>query len=189
MNALVSLHNSVFEQIERMQGWLIPTLARLVFAGVLVAYFWSSAMTKIGDGFFGIFSPSLGAYAQIFPRAMEAISYDASQLGTFHWLVVFIGTLAEFALPVLIVLGLLTRLAAIGMIGFIVVQSLTDIYGHSADAATIGAWFDRFSDSFIMDQRAFWVFLLITLVVRGAGPLSLDRLLGDRMLERQAVSG
>jgi len=177
MNMLISLHNFIFVQIEKLSGLVIPSLARLVFAGVLLIYFWNSAMTKVGDGIFGIFKPSLGAYAQIFPRAMEAVSYDASQLGFFYWLVAFTGTLAEFVLPALIVLGLFTRLASIGMIGFIIVQSLTDIYGHGADALTIGAWFDRFSGSLIMDQRAFWVFLLIVLVMRGAGPISVDKIL------------
>ena len=62
--------------------------------------------------------------------------------------------------------------------GFVVVQSLTDIYGHGADEKTIGAWFDRLSDGHIMDQRAFWMFLLLVLVVKGGGSLSLDRVIG-----------
>ena len=62
------------------------------------------------------------------------------------------------------------------MIGFVVVQSLTDIVGHGADAATIGAWFDRASGALILDQRAFWVLVLLVRVFKGAGPLSLDRL-------------
>ncbi len=49
------------------------------------------------------------------------------------------------------------------MIGFIVVQSVTNIFGHDL-AATSGA--------LILDQRAFWV---LTLVAIGAGPLSPDR--------------
>ncbi|MBV1867596.1 MAG: DoxX family protein [Marinosulfonomonas sp.] len=184
MNTLVSLHNSAFSKIEHMQGWLVPTLARLIFAGVLLIYFWNSAMTKIGDGILGVFKPSDGAYAQIFPRALEAVGYDSSQLGAFQWLVATAGTLAEFVLPALIILGLLTRLAALGMIGFVIMQSLTDIVGHGAGAETIGSWFDRFVDAQIVDQRAFWIFLLIVLVVRGAGPLSLDRI-----FSRQASSG
>lgn len=184
MNSLISLHNFVFSRIETQASWLLPSLARLVFAGVLFLYFWNAALTKLGDGIFGIFRPALGAYAQIFPRVMEAVSYDVSQMGTYHWLVVVAGTLAEFILPVLIVLGLFTRLAALGTIGFIVIQSLTDIVGHGADPKTIGAWFDRASDAVILDQRAFWMVLLMILVLKGAGPLSLDRL-----LRRQAVSG
>jgi len=161
--------------------WALPLLARFGFAAVLAGYFWASAVTKLGDGIFGIFQPSLGAYAQIFPRAMEAVGYDASQLGLWHWAVVTAGTLAEFVLPALIILGLLTRLAALGMIGFVVVQSLTDIIGHHADASTIGTWFDKISDSLILDQRLLWITLFVILILKGAGPLSLDRLLARRL--------
>lgn len=157
---------------------VLPSLARFAFAASLAGYFWASALTKLGDG---PFSPSLGAYAQIFPRAMEAVSYDASQLGLWHRLVVLAGTYAEFVLPALILAGLLTRLAALGMIGFVLVQSLTDIIGHGADATAIGAWFDRIPDSAILDQRLFWVLLLAVLVFKGAGPVSLDRLVASKM--------
>jgi putative oxidoreductase len=158
---------------------LLPLLARLVFAGVLLVYYWNSALTKVGDGVLGILSPSSGAYVQIFPKAMEAAGYDTTQLTLFHWAVVVAGTAAEFVLPALIVAGLLTRLAALGMIGFITVQSLTDLFGHGgiAHEGTLGAWFDRMSDALILDQRAFWVLCLLILVLKGAGAVSLDRLL------------
>jgi putative oxidoreductase len=106
---------------------------------------------------------------------MEAAGYDVSQLGLWHWLVVVAGTWAELILPLMVVLGLATRLAALGMIGFVVVQSLTDLYGHMADPTTVGAWFDRIADAQILDQRALWIFLLAVLVLQGGGPLSLDR--------------
>ena len=98
-------------------------------------------------------------------------------MNLFQWAVVVAGTIAEFVLPLLIVVGLLTRLAALGMIGFIVVQSLTDLYGHGGieHAATVGAWFDRISDAAVLDQRAFWVLCLLILVFKGAGALSIDR--------------
>ena len=165
--------------INRMGDEVLPLLARLVFAGVLLVYYWNSGQTKLGDGLFGIFNPSLGAYAQIFPKQMEAVGYDLSQLGVFHWAVVVAGTIAEFVLPLLILIGLLTRLAALGMIGFIIVQSLTDLFGHGgiAHAETFGAWFDSASDALILDQRAFWVLGLLVLVFKGAGALSVDRLL------------
>lgn len=184
MDRLVFLHSSVFSTIERSLSGLVPLLARFVFAATLLVYFWSSAMTKLGDGIMGIFVPSTGAYAQIFPRQMEAVVYDVSQLGVFHWAVVVAGTWAEFILPLLIVIGLFTRLAALGMIGFVVVQSLTDLYGHGgiAHAETLGAWFDRIPDSAILDQRAFWMLILITLVIKGAGALSLDRILSRQVL-------
>lgn len=178
---LISLHNAVFARIESaLAPWLIPSLARLVFAGVLLVYFWSSAMTKLGDGIFGFIRPSAGAYAQIFPQKAEQVLYDPSQFTFLETLFVVFGMWAEFLLPLLIVIGLFTRLAALGMIGFVVIQSLTDIHGHHADAATIGRWFDSDSGALILDQRAFWVFLLIVLVLRGGGPLSVDRLVLGR---------
>jgi putative oxidoreductase len=174
MNTLFSLHNSIFYGLDRwLANWLLPSLARLTFAGVLLTYFWSSASTKID----GIFTLSSGAYFQIFPKAIEAAGFDPSQLGTLHWLIALAGTYAEFTLPTLIVLGLFTRLASLGMIGFVAVQTFVDITGHMADAATIGAWFDKDSAALILDQRAFWIFVLITLALRGAGPVSLDRIL------------
>lgn len=165
--------------INRWGDEVLPLLARLVFAGVLLIYYWNSGMTKVGDGLFGVFNPSLGAYAQIFPKQMEAVGYDVSQLGMFHSAVVVAGTLAEFILPLLILIGLMTRLAALGMIGFVVVQSLTDLYGHGgiAHVETFGAWFDGASDALILDQRAFWVLGLLILFFKGAGALSVDRLL------------
>ncbi|MBY6055594.1 DoxX family protein [Leisingera daeponensis] len=182
MHALVSLHDAVFRQVERAGNWLLPLAARFVFASTLLLYFWNSGLTKLGGGFTGLFSPSIGAYSQIFPKQLEAAGYDVSQFGLFHKLVVLAGTYAEFILPLMIVIGLLTRLAALGMIGFVIVQSLTDIYGHGAtDDKTLGALFDRFPDAVILDQRLFWVFLLAVLVVKGAGALSVDALLRHRI--------
>jgi putative oxidoreductase len=181
MSTLVSLHNALFGRLQTFDG-LLGTIARFLFAAIFLMYFWASGLTKLGSGFFGLLNPSAGAYAQIFPRAMEAAGYDLSQLNILHRLVVLAGTWAEFILPLLIVVGLLTRLAALGMIGFIAVQTLTDLIGHGvwAEPATVGAWFDKIPDSVIMDQRALWIFLLSVLVVRGAGPLSLDHLLSRR---------
>lgn len=174
MSRLLMLNDRLGTLLSRLDPAL-STLARFVFAGVLAGYFWASGLTKL-DGF-GL---STGAYAQIFPRVFEAVGYDASQLGLYHAAVVWAGTLAEFILPALIILGLFTRLAALGMIGFILVQSLTDLFGHNADATTLGRWFDRAPDAAILDQRVLWVMLLAVLVVRGGGALALDRLITPR---------
>ncbi|OIQ42869.1 MAG: hypothetical protein BM560_01430 [Roseobacter sp. MedPE-SWde] len=182
MHTLVTIHNAIFGLVEKAGSWLLPLAARFVFAATLLLYYWNSGLTKLGDGLFGLFSPSIGAYSQIFPKQLEAVGYDVSEFGVFHQLVVLAGTYAEFILPLLILLGLFTRLASLGMIGFIVVQSLTDVIGHGAtDAKTLGALFDRFPDSVIMDQRLFWVFVLAVLVVKGAGALSLDKILKRRL--------
>jgi len=81
------------------------------------------------------------------------------------------------ALPMMIVAGLFTRFAALGMIGFVIVQSLTDVYGHGVGGDDLGRWFDPASGALILDQRGLWMLMLAVLVAMGAGPLSLDRLL------------
>ncbi|MGF1629055.1 MAG: DoxX family protein [Kiloniellaceae bacterium] len=169
-----------------LDGWFLGFLARFVFAAVLLLYYLNSAATKVGDGLLGFFSVGANAYFQILPSVVEAYGYDAAQVPFFPWdLIVIAGTYAEFILPVLIVLGLFTRLAALGMIGFTLVQSYVDIAFHGVDAKTIGGWFDRLPDAVILDQRAFWVFLLVVLVVKGAGAVSLDWMLGKFLLAKR----
>lgn len=181
-----TLASSAASALERaLDGWLTGLAARVVFAAVLFGYYWNSALTKVGEGIGGVFQIDDGAYFQIVPPIVEAAGYDASAVAFWPWgLIVTLGTYSEFALPVLIVAGLLTRLAALGMIVFVIVQSYVDIMFHGVDAETIGALFDRVPSSAIMDQRALWVFLLLVLVIKGAGAISLDRLVfgkpGDR---------
>ena len=166
-----------YSPIDRISQPTIGTLARFVFAATLAPYFWASAMTKIGAPL-GPLTPSAGAYFQIFPRAIEAAGYNPNALGIWATIIVIAGTLAEFILPALIILGAATRPAALGMIVFIIVQTLTDLYGHGsiAHAETVGALFDKSPDSIISDQRLTWIFILSTLALTGAGPISLDRL-------------
>ncbi len=183
MKHLITLHDAFFGTLSRaLAPWFLPTLARFTFAATLLIYFWNSARLKLGEGLGGLFRPSGGAYAQIFPRAFENAGYDESALSFWHWAVTLLGTWAEFILPALLVLGLLTRLAALGMIGFVIVQTLTDLYGHGVIDApeTLGAWFDRLPDAAILDQRLLWITILAIPLLQGAGPLSLDRLLKYR---------
>lgn len=180
MKRFIAAWDITIDRLCHHGDWLLPSVARAIFAAVLAGYFWSSALTKF-DG--SPFSLSIGAFAQIFPRQIEAVGYDADQLGIFAHLVVLAGAWAEFLLPLLLVLGLCTRLAALSMIGFVVLQSLTDVFGHMVGPDTLGAWFDHVSDAAILDQRSLWMMLFVTLILKGAGPLSLDRLV------RQWVSG
>jgi len=179
IRSIVSLHDTLFGALQRsLESWLPGLLARLVFAAVLLVYFYNSALKKVGDGALGLLTVTDNAYFQILPPVVEQYGYDASQIPLFPWdIIVYLGTYSEFILPALIILGLFTRLAALGMIVFIAVQSYVDIAFHGADAETIGAYFDRFSDAVILDQRALWVFLLAYLVIHGAGKVSLDYLL------------
>ena len=182
MRALISLYDGTVAAVERLtRGWFFGLLARFAFASVLYFYFLNSARTKVGDGVLGFFSVSDNAYYQIALPAVEAAGGDVSQVAFFPWgLMVVAGTYAEFVLPLLVVLGLFTRIAAVGMIVFVAVQSYVDIAVHKVGAETVGAMFDRFSDGLIADQRLLWLFPLVYLAVRGAGAISLDRLLVTR---------
>ncbi len=157
-----------------LDGWFIELSARLLFAFTLMVYYLNSALTKVGDGLFGIFAPSAGAFAQIAPPVAEQYFYDTTAIPFFPWhLIVIAGTLAEIVLPILIVIGLFTRLAALGMIGFVVVQTIVDIAFHGSP---LGSWFNN-QASELLDQRMLWIFPLLLLVVKGAGSFSIDALL------------
>jgi len=178
MNAIIKLHNSVIGSVTGLLGaWFLPSLARFTFVAVLLGYFWNSALTKLGGGFFGFLHPNEGAFYQIFPAKTEALGFDISQFSWMEHLIVIIGTWAEFVLPLLIMIGLFTRLAAAGMSIFVLVQSFVDITGHGVDDRTVGSWFDANSGALVLDQRLLWMMLFAVLFVKGAGPLSLDRLL------------
>lgn len=179
IETIVALHNGVFGAVQRaLEDWLPGLLARLVFAGVLLVYFLNSVMRKLGEGVSGLFTVTDNAYFQILPSVVEQYGYDASQVPFLPWgVIVYLGTYSEVLLPLLIVAGLFTRIAALGMIVFVIVQSYVDIAFHGVDAETIGGWFDPFPDALILDQRALWMFLLAYLVIRGAGKVSLDHLI------------
>lgn len=172
LTALPGLYCRLTKRIEAISdAWLLGLLARLTFLAVLVPYYLNSALTK----FDGLFSIAPGAYYQIALPAVEAAGGDVSAVSFLPWgLMVVLGSYGEILLPLLIVAGLFTRIAALGMIGFVTVQSLTDVYVHKVGAETTGALFDRFPDSVILDQRLLWIFPLAYLVAKGAGLLSLD---------------
>jgi len=179
INFLTDLHHRVFGFLERQgDAWLLGLTARFAFAAVLWFYFLNSARTKVGDGLLGFFSISPGAYYQIALPAVEAAGGDVDAVAFFPWgLIVTMGTYAEFILPLLVVIGLFSRLAALGMIGFIAVQTFVDITVHQIGAESIGALFDRLPDSVIADQRLLWIVPLAVIILKGPGLLSIDALL------------
>lgn len=183
---LERIHDAVFEKIEAAAGpWFMPLMARLVFSSVLLMFFINSGLTKVGSGFPDFLIPTTGAYAQIIPSIVEAVSYDTDQIALFPWkLIVLAGTYAEFLLPVMLLLGAFTRLTSVGLIGFIIVMSFVDIRFHGLEADSIGMMFDRIHNSVIWDQRLLWVFPLIYLALKGGGPISVDALVLRRFSAR-----
>ncbi len=171
---MITLYQRFGDFFSSISGELLPLLARLVFASTLMLFFWRSAMTKLGDGFTGLFLPSINAYAQVLPTRFEAVGYDTDALGFLDWMIVVAGTWGEILLPIMIILGLWTRLASIGMICFIAVMSYVDICAHGVAA---GALFDGDPAGMILDQRLYWGLALLILLCHGGGKLSLDQVL------------
>lgn len=151
-------------EVSKPAGSMLSLLLRATFASVLLPFFFMSFLTKV-EGF----SLTIGAYAQIVPKQIEALGYDRSALSWPWHLLVLAGTFAELALPLVVVAGLATRVSALAMIGFVGVMSLTDIYGHG-----IGALFDGDPYAVIADQRLLWVMMLVVLTFTAGGAFSLD---------------
>jgi putative oxidoreductase len=76
------------------------------------------------------------------------------------------GTLGELLFPLLLILGLFSRAAALGLfaVNLLAVVSYWHVLGQEGYEAAIG-------------QHLLWGFMLLVLVTCGAGNLSLDRLL------------
>ena len=183
MGLISTTQRALFRPLERVGDWLLPTLARFVFAVTLYYYFLNSALTKLGgEGLNALFTPTAAMFGQMLPAAADAAGYDVELATLPQKLIMLSGTWAEFILPALIVIGLLTRFAAIGMVGFLAVMTSVDLLGHGgiSDPAVLGAWFDTDTTGIVMDQRVYWVFLLLYLFFRGAGPVSVDRLFTRR---------
>lgn len=179
IGSLERLHRRVFAGFNALTGsWFTGLAARFVFASVLLLYYLNSGWNKLGEGVFGFLNPSVGAYASILPQVMEEYGFDVDAIPFFPWhLIVYMGTWAEILLPILIVIGLFSRLAALGMIGFVTVQTFVDVNFHGLEGKFVGSMFDRFQDAIVWDQRLMWVFVLLIIVVHGPGKLSLDYLL------------
>lgn len=131
----------------RFEG-LALLLARVALAGV----FWRSGRTKIEEGtWFSISDTTWFLFAEEYggvplPSDLAAI----------------MATVSEHLFPVLLVLGLLTRLSALALLGMTMV---IQIFVYPV------AWWP---------VHSLWAALALVLIVRGAGWLSIDSLLASR---------
>jgi len=184
IDALRRVHDGFFNALDRATDrWFFSLLARFVFASTLYIYYLNSAKTKIGDGLFGFLHITDGAYIQIVGPAFEAAGYDSSALPLPAHIMVVMGTYGEFIMPVLVILGLFSRIGAAGLIVFILVQTYVDATAHQV---VLGALING-QPSEILDQRLYWIVPLVYVMLKGGGTISLDTLLSrwwDRRLER-----
>lgn len=178
LRKLARAHARVFGRLEHLaDAWLLGLGARLAFVAVLAHYYLNSALTKLGPGLLGIFHPSAGAFAQIVPPIAEHYSYNTEAIPFFPWhVIVILGSVSEITLPVLIAIGALTRVSAIGMMVFISVQTFVDASFHGV--ALGGLLGTQPGD--VLAQRLLWLFPLLVLVMKGSGAFSVDAALGAR---------
>lgn len=120
--------------------------ALLLFVRIAAGHvFWASGRTKV-DGWVTLRPETIDLFRDEYRLPLIAPEVAAP-----------LAALAEHALPILLVLGLFTRFAAVGLIVMtLVIQFL--VYPD--------AWWA---------QHSLWLGLLLVILVRGPGGLSLDR--------------
>jgi putative oxidoreductase len=148
--------------IERLHGLfaaiphaLIALVARLSIAAV----FWKSGQTKV-QGF--QLDPIAGVYEFGWPRFADSTVFlfqEEYKLPILPpELAALLATIAEHAFPILIIIGLATRLSAFALL---VMTAVIQIFVYPAAYPTHGVW----------------AALLLFLMWRGAGAVSIDQLI------------
>lgn len=129
----------------------LPMSLVLLFVRIAAAYpFWASGRTKVE----GLFS--------LRPAVIDLFRYEYQLPVISPELAAPITAAAEHALPILLVLGLGTRFAALGLVIMTMVIQLF-VYPD--------AWWT---------VHALWLGLLLVLISKGGGALALDRFLAHR---------
>ena len=123
-------------------GWDIPALALRLFPAVV---FWLSGRSKVEGG--QIKDSTWFLFEQEYKLPLIPSDWAA-----------VLATLAEHALPVALVLGIATRLSALGLLGM---TAVIQLFVYPEAWATHGLWAACF----------------LALIARGPGRLSLDHLL------------
>jgi putative oxidoreductase len=136
--------------VRRLNGLLalLPhDLVALALRLFPAAVFWMSGRTKV-EGFFTIKDSTWFLFAEEY--ALPVIPSDLAAV---------LATVAEHALPILLVLGLFTRFAALGLLAMtLVIQTFV------------------YPDAWV--THGLWAASFLALVAHGPGRLSLDHVLG-----------
>lgn len=131
---------------EHLQGWLTDSVLCLVARLGIASVFFMSGRTKV-EGLLSI-TPSTYDLFQT-EYALPLVS---------PWLAAHLATYAEHLFPLLLVLGLCTRLSALALLGM---TTVIEVFVYP------DAWPTHLS----------WAGLLLLLIARGGGAWSLDRVL------------
>jgi putative oxidoreductase len=144
MNALIARYESLFDVIAR----LIPASLLGLFARLAIAYtFWSSGRTKV-DGILNVTDTTLYLFKEEY-----AVPVIPSNIAA------YMATYAEHFFPILLVLGLFTRFAALSLLLMTLVIQLF-VY---PDAWNVHMW---------------WAIAMLYLIKQGGGMASFDYMIG-----------
>jgi putative oxidoreductase len=142
---LVSIHTQATAALDRYVGPLFDLAVRLWIARV----FFQSGRTKLADWAITVSLFQDEYNVPLLPPAVAAV----------------FGTTFELAMPVFLVLGLASRLAALPLIAMTcVIQFVLGSANPDYDSA----------------EHFYWLFLLGMIVIKGPGAISLDRLIRAR---------
>ncbi|MCB2102126.1 MAG: DoxX family protein [Rhodobacterales bacterium] len=147
---LAGLANGVLSRLEALPNDIVAVLARVGLAGI----FFKSGLTKVvWDSEDGLMFADSVEYLFEEEYGLPLLPWDvAATLATFN----------ELVMPVLLVLGLLTRGAALVLLGMTVVIQL-------------------FVYSNLWETHALWAAGCLFLILRGPGVFSLDHLIRRRV--------
>ena len=144
-----------YEQFVQLISSRIPEAIMLLFVRVAIAgIFWRSGRTKVEEGsWLSVSDSTLTLFSEDPFNKVPLLPSDfAAHLTTY----------AEHALPILLVLGLFTRMTAVALLGMTLVIQIF---------VFPDAWWP---------VHSLWVALALVLIVRGGGGLSVDALLANR---------
>ncbi|HMS22084.1 MAG TPA: DoxX family protein [Sphingorhabdus sp.] len=144
-----------YDQFVQLISSRIPEAIMLLFVRVALAgIFWRSGRTKVEEGsWLSVSDSTLTLFSEDPFNKVPLLPSDfAAHLTTY----------AELALPILLVLGLFTRMTAFALLGMTLVIQIF---------VFPDAWWP---------VHSLWVALAFVLIVRGGGGLSVDALLTGR---------
>lgn len=155
-NGLMARGTALLQGVNGLMGHLPNTLLAFVARFSIAAVFWKSGQTKIEglaidivSGTFTVGVPRLSDNAVFLFREEYKLPLLPPELGA------TLAALGEHILPILILLGLATRLSALGLLGMTMV---IQIFVYPDAYATHGTW----------------AAVLLYLMAHGPGRLSLD---------------
>lgn len=143
--------------IARLSGPVPEGIALLFTRVALAGIFWRSARTKVEDGSFLTIKDA--TFFQFSDAPFNQVPILNGELGA------YVTTYMEHFLPILLLLGLATRLGALGILGMTLVIQIF-VFPEMA------VWWQT---------HILWVAMALVLIVRGGGLFSLDRLIGQRL--------